>query len=197
MTEGFRVSQIVLHYIQPICLLDTSLGNFTPVATLVGHTRGPVDTLPLCSLVSFAGFISSVHPLSFFPSSLYGSLGDLTLSKVSCLIDAFKNCTFKCKLMDSFFPFVFCCMHTREVQDAHKSKFWCIWRKAKEYSNLHEDGMVYKLQEKSMTRTSLVVQWLRICPAIFWTILFMRMQCTASLYIGLSALGGGCYPNPR
>ena len=91
MTEGFRVSQIVLHYIQPICLLDTSLGNFRPVATLVGHTRGPVDTLPLCSLVSFAGFISSVHPLSFFPSSLYGSLGDLTLSKVSCLIDAFKN----------------------------------------------------------------------------------------------------------
>ena len=106
---------------------------------------------------------------------------------------------FRCKPMDSLFPFVFYCMHTRKVQEAHKVKFWCIWGKVKEYSNLHEDGVVYKLQEKSMTRTSLVVQWLRICPAISRTILFMRMQwqCTASLYIGLSALEGGRYPNPR
>ena len=83
-----------MHYIQPICLLDISLGNFIPVATLVGHTRGALDTLPCCSLVSFAGFISSVSPLSFFPSCLSVSLGDVTLSMVSCLMDAVKSCTF-------------------------------------------------------------------------------------------------------
>lgn len=77
-------------YIQITCLFGIALGPFTPVATLVGHTRRVPYTLAWCSFVSFAGFKPSVHPLSFFLSCLDVFLGDLILSLASCFTDAFQ-----------------------------------------------------------------------------------------------------------